>query len=95
MKPANELDQILFSAARLKILAFLRTNGSAEFTQIRDELNLPSGNLSIQIKKLKEAGYLEIQKSFKDNYPLTVCRISNKGNEALQDFKQKINDLLA
>lgn len=95
MKPVPELDSLLLSAARLPIMAFLKKNPIGEFTQIRDELNWQAGNLSLQIKKLKEAGYVDIQKSFKGNYPLTSVLLTEKGETAIKEFHKMVNDLLS
>lgn len=57
-----------------------------EFTRLRDTLNSTPGNLSIQLSKLKKAGMIEIKKSFRENYPLTLCRITPKGMEAFEKF---------
>lgn len=62
----------------------------AEFTYIREKTNSTAGNLSVQLNKLKDAGYIEITKQFKENYPQTLCRITPKGIEA---FEQYVKDL--
>ncbi len=62
----------------------------AEFTYIREKTNSTAGNLSVQLNKLKDAGYIEITKQFKDNYPQTLCRITPRGIEA---FEQYVKDL--
>jgi DNA-binding MarR family transcriptional regulator len=94
MKPGAELDALLLSVVRLPLMAYLKKNPLSEFIQIRDELNMQPGNLSLQIKKLKEAGYIDIQKSFKGNYPLTMIKLTEKGVQAMTEFHKKINDLL-
>ena len=58
----------------------------AEFTFIREKTNSTAGNLSVQVNKLKDAGYIEVTKQFKDNYPLTLCRISKKGMDAFDEY---------
>jgi DNA-binding MarR family transcriptional regulator len=52
------------------------------------------GNISVQIKKLEEAGYISIDKSFKDNYPLTTCKISKKGFEAFEKYVDALRDYI-
>ena len=61
-----------------------------EFTYLKEQTNSTAGNLSVQIQKLKEAGYIEIEKSFKDNYPHTMCKITKDGVKA---FEKYVNDL--
>lgn len=58
----------------------------AEFTFLREKTNATAGNLSVQVQKLKEAGYIEVTKQFKDNYPQTTCKITQKGVEAFEQY---------
>ena len=95
MSKEVSFDPVLMSSVRLMIMAWLKKNKSAPFTQLQTELKIAPGNLSIQVRKLKEAGFLEVTKSFKENYPLTNCTINEKGLQALDEFQQTINELLA
>jgi DNA-binding MarR family transcriptional regulator len=61
-----------------------------EFTHIKEETNAAAGNISLQIKKLQEAGYITVEKSFKNNYPKTMLSITNKGVKAFESY---VNDL--
>jgi len=61
-----------------------------EFTHIQEETKAAAGNISIQIKKLQDAGYIEVEKTFKNNYPKTMISITEKGVEA---FKTYVDDL--
>ena len=88
----KDLDPILHSQLRLAIVSLLMDVESAEFTYLLEQTGATNGNLSIQITKLKEKGYIEVKKSFKNNYPLTSCSITNKGKEA---FKNYIDDVKA
>ncbi|MEP6676697.1 MAG: transcriptional regulator [Ferruginibacter sp.] len=81
----KELDPILHSQLRLAVMSLLISVKEAEFTFIREKTNATAGNLSVQINKLKDAGYIDVSKQFKDNYPLTTCRITKKGIDAF-DF---------
>jgi DNA-binding PadR family transcriptional regulator len=58
----------------------------AEFTYLKNECNATVGNLSVQLQKLKDAGYIEIEKKFKGNYPLTMCHITEKGSQAFAQY---------
>jgi DNA-binding MarR family transcriptional regulator len=62
----------------------------ADFTYVKEETKATAGNLSIQIKKLQDAGYIKVKKSFKNNYPNTMLSITKKGIEA---FEAYVNDL--
>ncbi|HPH24041.1 MAG TPA: transcriptional regulator [Chitinophagaceae bacterium] len=88
----KELDPILHSQLRLAIMSLLIGVKEAEFTFIKEKTNATAGNLSVQVQKLKDAGYIEVNKKFKDNYPLTTCSITKKGVNA---FEAYVNDLQA
>ncbi len=80
----KNLDPILHSQLRLAVMSLLISVREAEFTYIRDKTNATAGNLSVQLNKLREAEYIEITKQFKDNYPQTICRVTQKGVEAFE-----------
>ena len=82
----KELDPILHSQLRLAVMSLLISVKEAEFTFIREKTNSTAGNLSVQINKLKDAGYLDVSKQFKDNYPQTTCKITSKGIEAFEFY---------
>ena len=82
----DELDTLIHSPLRLAIMSILISVREAEFNFLKAETKASSGNLSVQIKKLGEAGYLEVEKTFKNNYPLTTCRITDQGVEAFENY---------
>lgn len=82
----KDLDPILHSQLRLAVISLLISVKEAEFTYLKDETKSTSGNLSVQIQKLKEAEYIEIEKKFKDNYPQTICKITPKGINAFENY---------
>ena len=82
----KELDPILHSQLRLAAISLLISVKEAEFTFIREKTGATAGNLSVQLGKLKEAGYIDITKQFKDNYPLTLCKITKKGIDAFEHY---------
>ncbi len=82
----KELDPILHSQLRLAVVSLLISVKEAEFGFLKEKTNATAGNLSVQISKLKEAGYLEVSKQFKDNYPLTICKITQVGVQAFEDY---------
>jgi DNA-binding transcriptional ArsR family regulator len=88
----KDLDPILHSQLRLAVMSLLISVKEAEFTFLREKTNATAGNLSVQIQKLKEAGYIEVIKQFKDNYPQTICKITTEGIKA---FEQYVKDLQA
>jgi DNA-binding transcriptional ArsR family regulator len=90
----KELDPILHSQLRLAIVAALMTANEAEFTWLQDQTGATAGNLSVQLNKLKEAGYIEITKSFKGNYPRTLCRMTLTGKERFREYVEALKDYL-
>lgn len=82
----KELDPILHSQLRLAVISLLIGLKDAEFTYLREKTNSTAGNLSVQINKLKEAGYIDVTKQFNNNYPQTICRVTKKGIEAFENY---------
>jgi DNA-binding MarR family transcriptional regulator len=90
----KELDPILHSQLRLAVISLLIGTEVAEFTYIREQTGATSGNLSIQITKLKEAGYIEVEKKFRNNYPQTLCSISPMGKQKFTEYIQALKEYL-
>jgi DNA-binding transcriptional ArsR family regulator len=82
----KDLDPILHSQLRLAVMSVLIGTKEAEFTFLKEKTSASAGNLSVQIQKLKEAGYIEVTKQFKYNYPQTICRITAKGKTAFNKY---------
>ena len=82
----NNLDPILHSQLRLSIVSILITVEEANFSFIKETTKAAAGNISIQINKLQEAGYIKVEKSFKNNYPNTNISITDKGREAFEEY---------
>lgn len=90
----NELDPLLHSQLRLAVISLLVSVKEAEFTHIKEQTGSTAGNLSVQLQKLKDAAYIEIEKSFKDNYPQTTCRITKTGLKAFEIYVSNIQQYL-
>jgi len=90
----KELDPILHSQLRLAVVSLLISVEEAEFTFLKEKTNATSGNLSVQLEKLSQAGYISIRKSFKNKYPLTVCKITAKGISAFEAYVKSLNEYL-
>ena len=90
----KDLDPILHSQLRLAVMSLLISVKEAEFTFIREKTNASAGNLSVQIQKLKDAGYIDVTKQFKDNYPQTICRITKQGIKAFEDYVTSLQSYL-
>lgn len=82
----KDLDPVLHSQLRLAIMSILISVKKAEFTYLKEQTRATSGNLSVQLQKLKEAGYIDIEKTFKDNYPQTNCHITKTGTRAFEEY---------
>ena len=88
-------DPILHSQLRLAVMSLLIGLKEAEFTFIKEKTNATAGNLSVQIQKLKDAGYIDVVKQFKDNYPLTTCKITPAGVKAFEDYVKNLQSYLS
>jgi DNA-binding MarR family transcriptional regulator len=90
----RELDPLLHSQLRLSIMSLLLGVKSGTFVYLLEKTGATRGNISVQLKKLEEAGYIDISKSFQDNYPLTTCKITPKGVEAFEKYVDSLRDYL-
>ena len=72
------LDPLLHSELRLAVMSILLDAGSADFVYLKAETGATSGNLSVQLDKLQQAGYIEVTKGFKGKMPQTVCSITDR-----------------
>lgn len=90
----KDLDPILHSQLRLAVVSLLISVKEAEFTFLKEKTNATAGNLSVQIQKLKDAGYIDIIKQFKNNYPQTICRITLQGITAFEEYVKSLQTYL-
>jgi len=90
----NDLDPLLHQQLRLSVMSLLMNVKEADFTYIREKTGATAGNLSVQINKLAEAEYLQVTKSFKENYPLTTCSITSKGRKAFEVYVASLQEYL-
>jgi DNA-binding transcriptional ArsR family regulator len=90
----KDLDPILHSQLRLAVMSLLIGVKEAEFTFIKEKTNATAGNLSVQVQKLKDAGYIEVSKQFRDNYPLTTCKVTPKGVQAFEEYVKSLQQYL-
>jgi DNA-binding MarR family transcriptional regulator len=86
----KDLDPLLHSQLRLAIISMLVGSEKVEFTYVQEQTKAAPGNISIQVKKLQEAGYIKVEKTFKNNYPKTMLSITDKGVKAFESY---VNDL--
>ena len=90
----ESLDPLMHNQLRLSIMSLLMNVESAEFNFLLEQTKASKGNISVQISKLKEAGYIEVKKSFRKNYPLTTCNITSNGIEAFENYVKAISGYL-
>ena len=88
------LDPLLHSPLRLAVMSILMTLDVAEFTFLKEKTESTAGNLSVQITKLEEAGYISVEKGYKGKRPLTVCRLTDKGRDAFQAYVNTLNNYI-
>ncbi len=95
MPPFKDLDPLLHSQLRLAVMSLLISVDEAEFTYLKEKTGATAGNLSVQITKLSEAGYIAVEKKFRDNKPLTLCKISPAGSKAFAEYVDALKDYLS
>ncbi len=94
MKNFVELDPLLHSQLRLAVMSLLISVKEADFSYLQEATNSSNGNLSVQITKLKDAEYIEVKKTFENNYPKTTCKITKKGIKAFEKYVSDIKQYL-
>ena len=90
----KELDPILHSQLRLAVISLLISVKEAEFTFLKEKTNSTAGNLSVQINKLKDAGYIDVTKQFSNNYPQTICKITPAGIDAFEAYVKALQSYM-
>ncbi len=90
----GKLDDVIHGRVRLGIMAYLADAGAADFTELKTLLDVTQGNLSVHLRKLEEAGYVSIDKSFLGRKPLTRARITEQGRAAFAAYLEAIAKLV-
>ncbi|MGQ9682768.1 MAG: winged helix-turn-helix domain-containing protein [Anaerolineae bacterium] len=85
-----DLDRLIHEPARLVIVATLYAVESADFTFLLRQTGLTKGNLSTHLMRLEEAGYLQIDKTFRGKVPQTICRLTPTGRAAFEDYRTRV-----
>ncbi len=89
-----QIDRVIHEPARLMIVALLSAVAEADFQYLHQTTGLTKGNLSVHLSRLEGAGYVEIEKSFRGKYPLTVCRLTKEGKEIFDTYRRVIKSAL-
>jgi DNA-binding transcriptional ArsR family regulator len=89
-----QIDKVIHEPARLMIVALLSAVTEADFQYLHQSTGLTKGNLSVHLSKLEGAGYVEIEKTFRGKYPLTICRLTKEGKETFDTYRRVIKSAL-
>jgi DNA-binding MarR family transcriptional regulator len=90
----GRIDDVIHGRMRLGIMVYLADVDAADFTELKTILEATQGNLSVHLKKLEEAGYVAIDKSFVNNKPLTRVSITRQGRRAFAAYLEAIGALI-
>lgn len=90
----KELDPLLHSQLRLAVMSILMNVVEADFVYLREKTDSTAGNLSVQLDKLANAGYITMEKGFVGKKPKTTCRITGNGRKAFEEYVETLKDYL-
>ncbi len=90
----GKLDDVIHGRVRLGVMAYLAESEVADFTELKNLLDVTQGNLSVHLRKLEEASYVSIDKSFVDRKPLTRVRMTPEGRKAFAAYLEAIAKLV-
>lgn len=91
---SNDLDKIIHERMRLGIISALAANEKLSFTDLKNLLDTTDGNISVHARRLEDAGYLTMKKSFLDRTPLTEYKITKEGRKALERYLDHMETLI-
>lgn len=90
---AGALDDVIHGKLRLGIMAYLSAVSSASFTELKQKTDASDGNLSVHMRKLEEAGYISVEKSFVDRRPRTTLKLTAAGRKAWIAYLDELRNL--
>lgn len=93
----SELDPVIHAQARLRItaaLATLETDESIAFPRLQELLAMTAGNLSTHLRKLEDAGYVQVSKTHQERIPVTYLELTKQGRRAFEDYTDSLRLLL-
>lgn len=90
----KKLDPLLHSELRLAVMSLLVELEEADFVYLRENTQATAGNLSVQLDKLSDAGYISVEKTFEGKKPRTVCRITPVGLQAFENYVDALRTYL-
>jgi DNA-binding MarR family transcriptional regulator len=89
----GKIDDVVHSRVRLGVMAYLAANHVTDFTTLKTKLDVTEGTLSVHLRKLEDAGYISIEKSFRDRRPLTQATLTVAGRKAFRAYLEAIGKL--
>jgi DNA-binding MarR family transcriptional regulator len=89
-----DIDRLVHEPARLAIIALLYVVESADFTFLVNQTGLSPGNLSAHMNRLEEAGYLDVEKTYRGRRPNTILRLTPAGRSAFDEYRRSLKQLL-
>ena len=95
LPPVKEIDRLIHEPARLLIMAHLYVVEGADFLYLMNQTGLTFGNMSSHMRRLEEAGYIEVEKAFVDKRPNTRLRLTDAGRRAFENYRENMRRLLA
>ncbi len=90
----KELNPLLHSQLRLAVMSVLMNVEKASFNYLKEKTEATAGNLSVQIDKLSSAGYIEVEKGFVGKKTCTMCRVTQQGREAFEEYVSTLRQYL-
>src|SRR5512135_1744060 len=94
IRSLSELDRLLHEPARLMIATILFSAMEADFLYLLNATGLTRGNLSTHLARLEEAGYVEIEKTYKGKLPRTICRLTEAGRIAFDEYRKQLREIV-
>ena len=97
MSESIDLDPVIHAQARLRVvsaLSILRDDDRIAFPRLQDELRMTAGNLSVHLRKLEDAGYVEVVKTHHGRTPATLIRLTRRGRHAFEEYTAALRALL-
>jgi len=90
----GELDRVIHEPGRLMIVALLYAAERADFLYLQHETEVNKGTLSSHLARLEEAGYVEIEKTYRGKVPQTLLRLTEAGRKAFEDYRRELKEAL-
>jgi DNA-binding MarR family transcriptional regulator len=94
----TELDPVIHAQARLRVvsaLSMLRERDMITFPRLQEILQMTAGNLSVHLRKLEEAGYVDVTKTHRGRTPATLVQLTRRGRRAFEDYTAALHTLLS